>query len=504
MKAVAEKLDNNRVSLEIEVPAERVEAALERAYRKFVREVNIPGFRKGKAPRRIVEARFGVEVLYEDALEELLPEAYREALNITKVEAIDEPSLSDVHIEAGSPLRFRAEVEVMPDAELGEYKGLKVEKEIESVEEGDIDHALWHLQEESAQLVAVDRTAVEEGDHVTIDFEAFVDGKPFQGGAAKGYSLEVGSGSMIPGFEEQLVGAEVGQPKEFTVKFPDDYPREDLKGKDVLFKVTVQGIKVRQVPELDDEFAADVSDVSTLEELRAQIRKEMEEDARERADREVRNKLVDALTDSSSVEVPRVLVEREMNGILEDFALRLLFRGTSFARYLEETGQTEEEVREQARTEAERRAKATVVLQTLVKREGIAVSEEELQARIEEIVAANGNSERIRQELESPEGRERLRSSMLVEKAVDFLVEHADIEEKFVPSRGHGHHHHHDDQDDEYDHDHDEDGEDHDDLGGDSAEEIDDEDDEDDDEVDEDDDDDDDVDDDDDDVDEKD
>ena len=446
MKAVAERLPNNRVALQIEVEAERVDAALERAYRKLAREVNIPGFRKGKAPRKIIEARFGVEVLYEDALEELVPEAYREAIEANAIEPIDQPSVSDVHIEAGRPLTFRAEVEVMPEAELGEYKGIKVVKEIEAVEESDIDHALEHLQDENAELVAAERDVVEEGDVVTIDFEGYLDGKPFQGGAAKGYTLEVGSGQFIEGFEEQLVGARAGEEKEVSVKFPEDYPSETLRGKDVVFKVTVQAIKVRRVPELDDEFARDVSDAQTLDELKNQIRSEMEEAARARADREVREKVVDALTDASSVELPKVLVEREIDGAVEEFARRLMvIRGIRLNDYLEQTEQTIDDVRERFRSGAERRVKASIVLETLIKRAGITVSEEELQARIEEIAAANGDAERVRRDFERPERRSALRDSMAIEKAIDFLVEHADIEEKIVPSRGHGHHHHHHD-----------------------------------------------------------
>lgn len=464
MKAVAERLPNNRVALQIEVEAERVDAALERAYRKVAREVNIPGFRKGKAPRKIIEARFGVEVLYEDALEELVPEAYREAIEANAIEPIDQPNVTDVRIEAGRPLTFRAEVEVMPEAELGEYKGIKVEKEIEMVEESDIDHALEHLQDENAELVAAERDVVEDGDIVTIDFEGYLDGKPFQGGAAKGYALEIGSGHFIEGFEEQLVGARAGEEKEISVKFPEDYPSDELRGKDVVFKVTVHSIKVRRVPELDDEFAQDVSDAKTLEELKSQIRSEMEEAARSRADREVREKLVEALTDASSVEVPKVLVERELDEAVQEFARRLyVVRGIRLNDYLEQTGQSVDDVRERLRPEAERRVKTSIVIETLIKREGITVSEEELQARIEEIAAANGDVERVRRDFERPERRSSLKDSMAIEKAIDLLVEHAQIEEKLVPSRGHGHHHHHD-------HDHDED-----DLDGDDFDDLEDE-----------------------------
>ena len=289
MKATAERLEGNKVALSVEVDADRVEQALEQAYRKGVREVNVPGFRKGRVPRKVIEAKFGKEILYEEALEILLPEAYQEALKTTETEPIDQPELSDVEIEAGKPLRFRAEVDVIPEVELGEYKGIKVEKLVERVESKDIDHQLWHLQEENSELVSTDRDVVQDGDFVVIDFEGFIDGEPFQGGAGKGVTLEIGSGRFIEGFEEQLVGAKLGVEHEVKTTFPDDYPADELKGKEALFKVTVDSIKVKQVPQIDDDFARDFGDAETLLELRSKIRTEMEEAASKRAENEMRN-----------------------------------------------------------------------------------------------------------------------------------------------------------------------------------------------------------------------
>jgi len=473
VKAVAEKIAENRVALQIEVEAERVDAALERAYRKVVREVNVPGFRKGRVPRRIIEARFGKEILYEDALEELIPQAYMEALAQEKIEAIDQPEVTDVQIEAGSPLRFRAVVDVMPEAELGEYKGLKVEKEIEKVEESDVDHMLEHLREENAELVAVERTQVQQGDFVLIDYEGYVNGQPFSGGAAKGVTVEVGSGRFVDGFEEQLVGAEVGSEVEVRITFPESHPDDALRGKEALFKVKVHSIKERRLPELDDEFAADVSDAESLEALRAQIRSELEASARSRADEEVREKLVRMVTDASTVQLPKVLVERELDGMVNDFLRNLRYRGIDPERYLASANLTEASLREEFRPNAERRVKTEIVLQTIARREGITVSPEEVEADIERFVAASGDKEAARRRWDTPARRASIEHGLLVEKAVNLLVENAEVEEKEVPSRGHGHHHHHHHDEDEdlsepgHEHEHDHgDDEEHDDEHG--------------------------------------
>lgn len=454
MKAQAEKVSKNRVALTIEVDADEVDAALERAYRKVVREINVPGFRKGKVPRRIIEARFGVEVLYEDALDELIPRAYQEAVTAENLEVIDEPSFSDVHIEPGTPLRFRAEVDVMPEAELGEYKGLKAEKLVEKVEESDIDHMLEHLQDEQAQLVAVERTQVEDGDFVTIDFEGYIDGEPFEGGAAKGYTLQIGSGRFIDGFEEQLIGAEVGSEVEVNTTFPEDYGAEDLAGKDVLFKVTVHSIRVREVPELDDDFARDVSDAESLAELREQIRKEMEEEALERAEQEMRSKLIDQVVKATDVEAPKVFVDQEIDRIVDEFALSLIYQGINPQTYLEQTEQTVDDLRERFREEAEQRVKGFLTLRAIAQREGITVSPEEIQAHIDRLIAESDDPERTRRDWKDSDRLERLENQLTLDKAIDFLVEHADVEVKEIPSQGHGHHHHHHPDEDDHAHDH--------------------------------------------------
>lgn len=454
LKATAERLEKNRVALQVEVEAERVDAALERAYRKLVSRVNIPGFRKGRAPRKIVEARLGKEALYDEALDDLIPAAYREALEVTQTEPIDQPRLYDVEIEEGKPLRFRAEVEVKPEAELGEYKGLEVEKLVEQVEEKDVDHILEHLREDHSELVPADRQEVQRGDFALIDFEGFIDGEPFSGGAGKGYLLEIGSGRFIDGFEEQLIGAKVGEVTEVKVTFPADYRAESLRGKEALFKVTVRELKVKRLPELDDEFAKDVGDAETLEELRAKIRKDLEQAAAERAEREMRDKLVRIVRDNSVVDAPEVLVEGELAEMVNEFARSLVYSGIDPQAYFSRPGRSIEDLKNELRPEAVGRVKARLVLETIAKREGIVVQPDELEARIEEIASGRRDVDAVRKELQDPDRRAALRESLLLEKVVDFLVAQAKVEERAVPSRGHGHVHH--DHDHDHDHEHDE------------------------------------------------
>lgn len=455
MKATAEKLENGKVSLEIEVAPEQVEAALERAYRKVVKRLTIPGFRKGKAPRAVVERQYGTGILYEEALEQLVPEAYQQAVEQTEIEPIDQPQVDIVELEDGKPFRFKAEVTVKPEVQLGEYRGLKVTKWVSPVTDEQVDETLEQLRQQQAQLESVDRTTVEEGDFVIIDFEGFLDGQPFQGGAAKDFQLEIGSGQFIAGFEEQLVGAEVGQLTEVNVTFPEDYGSEDLAGKDAVFKVTVKSIKVRRLPELDDEFAKDVSDKDSLEELRALIRENLEEESERHSMSHVRDDLVNAATENAQVEVPDILVERQLQDMLAEFERNLMFRGMRLQDYLEMADLTEEKLAADMRPDAERRAKATLVLGAIIDAEGLRATDEEIQARIDELVGDSEGeaAERIRQRYSEPEMRDRLASSIEVGKAIDLLVNEAEVTEKEGSPHQHDHDHEHG-HDADHDHDH--------------------------------------------------
>lgn len=433
MKTSVEKLENDCVALEVEVDPEQVEEALDVAYRKVVRQINIPGFRKGRAPRSVVESRFGKEVLYEEAIEHLVPLAYEKALEINNLEPIDQPDIDIIEFESGKPFRFKATVQLKPEVELGEYRGVAVTKRIRKVDDHDVDHMLEHLREGQAQLVVAERDTVADGDYVVIDFEGYVDGEPFQGGAAKAYQLQVGSGHFIPGFEDQLIGAKVDEEIDVKVTFPENYHSEDLAGKDAVFKVTVHEIKVRQLPELDDDFAKDVSDKETLAELREQIRENLEKEAEDRADDALRNQVIEAVAAQANVNLPEVLVEREIQVMLDDMRQSLAYQGIPLERYLEATEQTLDQLKEEMRPDAEKRVKASLVIEAVAEAEGIQANAEDIEARIEEMLEGREGTEReeMKQALQREDVQERIASSIRVRKTVDFLVEHAQVTDEF-------------------------------------------------------------------------
>lgn len=431
MKATVEKLENDRVKLEIEVESEKVDSALDRAYRKVVKTVNVPGFRKGKVPRAVLERYYGVEVLYEEAVDVLVPDAYNKAVDETKIDPIDQPQIDVIELEPGKPFRFTAEVQVKPEVTLGEYKGVSATRRTQIVTDEMVEDVLERSRQSEAQLVEVDRTTVESGDFVRIDFEGYKDGAPFAGGAAKDFLLEIGSGRFIDGFEEQLVGATVGEEVEIKVTFPEEYHSTELAGQDAVFKVKVHGIKTRELPELDDEFAKDISDKETLAELRAEIRENLEKEYKRRADDQLRNDLIEAVSDLCEVHLPHVLVHRESHAMTEDFLNDLYRNGIDPDAYMKENNLTFGSIEEQFEPQAERRAKASLVLEAIGEAEGITVTDEEVDARIDEMVGDDEeSSDKYREQLNEPEVRERIASSIKVTKTIDFLVEHAHITEE--------------------------------------------------------------------------
>lgn len=431
MKATVEKLENARVKLEIEVEPERVATALDRAYRKVVKDVNVPGFRKGRVPRPVLERMYGVGVLYEDAIEDMVPEAYDAAVTENGLEPIDQPEINVIEIEPGKPFRFSAEVQLKPEVKLGEYKGVSVTRRLQPVTDEMIDEVIERYRESLAQLVEPDRTVVEQGDFVRIDFEGYKDGVPFAGGAAKDFTLEIGSGQFIDGFEEQLIGATVGETLEVNVTFPEEYHSQELAGKPAVFKVTVHGIKVKELPELDGEFVKDVSDKETLAELRDEIRENLEKEFKRQADSAVRDELVDIISDRCEVDIPHVMVHRESHGLVHEFLHDLSHRGVNPDTYLESNGLSFADLEEQFESQAERRVKYALVIEAIGKAEGIEVTQEEIDKRIDEMVGETG-SDAYRQQLNQPETRDRLESSLQVTKIIDFLVEHADITDEVV------------------------------------------------------------------------
>lgn len=437
MKTQVEKLPNSRVALEIEVDTPRVEEALERAYRRVVRRIDIPGFRRGRAPRAIVERRIGREALLQEALDELLPEVFQEAVQEADIRPIDEPVFDVQEAEEGKPLRLKAEVDVRPEVQLAEYRGLEAEKVIRRVSDDDVERLLQAYQERHAQLVVPDRDKAEAGDFVTIDFDGFIDGQPFQGGAARGQMVEIGSGMMIPGFEDQLVGQAIGETRDVRVVLPEENVPEQLRGKEAVFQVTLKEIKVKQVPPIDDELAKEVGEADTLEEWRQVLRERLERLAGEDARARLRDDLARQLVERSVVEIPESMVRQAILGLLEEFALDLAQQGIPFEEYLQRTGTTMDQLWEEARPRAERRIRTGLVLDALAKAENISVTDEEIQAERERMSSnaqpqpseAGGTDP----ELDRAEAA-RIERALLTRKVLDLLEAEAKVEERWVDS----------------------------------------------------------------------
>lgn len=437
MKTQVEKLPNSRVALEIEVDTPRVEEALERAYRRVVRRIDIPGFRRGRAPRAIVERRIGREALLQEALDELLPEVFQEAVQEADIRPIDEPVFDVQEAEEGKPLRLKAEVDVRPEVQLAEYRGLEAEKVIRRVSDDDVERLLQAYQERHAQLVVPDRDKAEAGDFVTIDFDGFIDGQPFQGGAVRGQMVEIGSGMMIPGFEDQLVGQAIGETRDVRVVLPEENVPEQLRGKEAVFQVTLKEIKVKQVPPIDDELAKEVGEADTLEEWRQVLRERLERLAGEDARARLRDDLARQLVERSVVEIPESMVRQAILGLLEEFALDLAQQGIPFEEYLQRTGTTMDQLWEEARPRAERRIRTGLVLDALAKAENISVTDEEIQAERERMSSnaqpqpseAGGTDP----ELDRAEAA-RIERALLTRKVLDLLEAEAKVEERWVDS----------------------------------------------------------------------
>lgn len=428
MKVNWERTENNTVQMHVEVPAERVEEALQKAYRKVVKNVSLPGFRKGKVPRQILEMRFGPEILYEDAVDILLPQAYSEAVEQSGIEPVDRPNITDLKIEKGAPLTFTAEVTVKPEVELGKYKDIEAEKPVFKVTEKDVDDYLERLRQSHARIEVSPDETVSEGDFVTIDFEGCIDGEPFEGGKAENYELEIGSKTFIPGFEEQILGMQRGEEKEIEVTFPEDYRAEHLAGKKATFKVKVHEIKRRVVPEIDEDFVKEVSEFDTVEELRQDAENKLKQAVEEQSEQYLRNNVVRAVVSNASVDIPTVMIDDEVDRLIREREQNLMYSGISLQQYLELVGKTLDDLRADLRPVAEEDVKTDLVLSKLAEEEEIEVSDEEFDARLEEL-AKNQNQpvEFFRKLLEVRGTGETLRQAFRKDKVVDFLVENCQI-----------------------------------------------------------------------------
>lgn len=427
MTAKWEKLEGNSGVLTVEVDSARVDTALDEAFKKVVKKVNVPGFRKGKVPRKMFEQRFGVESLYQDALDIILPEAYAEAIDEAGIEPVDRPDIDIEQMEKGENLIFKATVTVKPEVELGDYKGLEVEAQDVSVSDEDVEEELKQLQERHAELVAVEEGEVQNGDTVVMDFEGFVDGEAFEGGQAENYSLEIGSGQFIPGFEEQLVGAKTGEETEVNVEFPEEYHSEELAGKPATFKVKVHDIKRKELPELDDEFAKDVNEeVETLDELKKDLREKLQTSKEQQADAEKRDALVEKASENVSVDIPEAMVNTEADRMLQEFEQRLQAQGMTLDMYYQFAQTDAEGMKAQFHEDAEKRVRMNLTLEAISEAENLEVSDEEVDQEIEKMAEMYQRSaDEIKQILAMQGGADTLKGDLKVRKAIDFLVENS-------------------------------------------------------------------------------
>ncbi|SHI89114.1 trigger factor [Geosporobacter subterraneus DSM 17957] len=424
MSSVVVKKENNEVTLKIEATAAEFEKAVEKSYQKMKGKFNINGFRKGKAPRKLIELQYGEGVFYEEAINELFPKAYEQAIQKHNIEPVDRPAIDIEQIGKGQDFIFTATVTVKPEVKLGEYKGIEVEQIEYNVKEEDIDAEIQRLRERNARLVAVERP-VKDGDTLIIDYAGFVGDHQFAGGTAEKQTLVIGSGQFIPGFEEQLIGTEIGQEVEVKVTFPEQYHAEDLAGKEALFKVTVHEIKEKEMPVLDDEFAKDVSEHDTLAELKEDIRKRQEETAKNRAERERRDAILDKAVANAEVDIPKVMVEDEIESMLNDFDRQLQFQGLNLESYLKYANKKIEEIKEQMKDDAYNRVKTQLTLEAIAKEENIEVSEEEVDQEIEKYAKQyNTDVEKFKKSMR-PQDYGYMKEGIKIKKAVDFIVQQA-------------------------------------------------------------------------------
>lgn len=426
MKATWEKTEKHAGVLEVEVDAEQVAKALDKAFRKIVTKVNVPGFRRGKVPRHIFEARFGVESLYPEAIDILLPDAYRTAVEQTGIEPVDRPEVDVEQFAKGQPFRFKAKVTVKPEVKLGQYKGLEVSAADTEVTEEEIARELERLQHRHAELVVVDEGPARMGDIVSIEYEGTVDGQPFEGGKGVHSSLELGSGTFITGFEEQVAGMHIAEEKDIRVTFPEDYREASLAGKNVVFRVKLNGIKRKNLPPLDDEFAKDISEFETLDEFKRDLADKMKERKIREAERKREADLVEKAAQNAEVDIPEVMIEREIDRMMHDLENRLRFQGLNLQLYYQLTGKDEAKAREELRDEAARTVRNRLVLEAIAKAEGLEVSEDELQAELERLAGLyNRPVEELRERFARNGYLDELKADMKIRKAVELLVQNS-------------------------------------------------------------------------------
>ena len=428
MTATWEKKEGNEGVLSVTVPAEKVDKAIDQAFKKVVKQINVPGFRKGKVPRPIFEQRFGVEALYQDAVDILLPEAYGEAIDETGIKPVDQPEINVTSIEKGSEMTFEANVVVEPEVQLGDYKGLEIEKQnVELTDEElqeSIDHQLGHL----AEMVVKEDGAIENGDTVNIDFDGYVDGEQFEGGQAEGYDLEIGSGSFIPGFEEQLVGVKTGEEKDVNVIFPEEYHAEELAGKEATFKTKVNEIKFKDVPELTDEIANELdAEANTVDEFKENLRKRLTEQKETDAENNQKEEAINKAANNATIDVPEAMINTELDRMVQEFGQRMQQQGLNLETYFQISGQDESQLREQMKDDAEERVKTNLTLTAIADAEEVEVSDDDIDKELEKMSGQfNISVEDIKQTLGNTDI---VKNDVRIQKVIDLLVEEAKLVE---------------------------------------------------------------------------
>lgn len=427
MAVKTEQVEKNLVKLTFEISREELLAGIDKAYRKNMKKISVPGFRKGKVPKAVIEKYYGEEVFYDDAINFVLPDIYDAAVKEADIVPVARPEIELGEITKGEPIAVTALVTTKPEVKLGKYKGIKLDKIEYTVSDEDVDKDIDAVRKKNARLITVEDRAVENGDIAVIDFEGFADGVAFPGGKGENYELEIGSGSFIPGFEEQLIGAKAEDEVDVNVTFPTEYHAEDLAGKDATFKVKVHEIKTREYPELDDDFASEVSEFETLDEYKKSVREKLEKAAEEKAKTETENAIVDKAVEASSVDIPAAMIEAQIDRMVNDFAQRLSYQGMNLDMYMKYTGSTMESFREGFKEQAEKQVRISLIVEAVAKAEAIEATEAEVEEKIAEMGKMyNMEAEKLKELLGESE-LEGISKEIAFTKAIDFLVENASI-----------------------------------------------------------------------------
>ena len=425
MSLQVEKMEKNMAKLTIEVSAEELEKALQGAYNKQKGQISVPGFRKGKVPRQVIEKMYGAAIFYDDAANALIPEAYSKAYDESGLEIVSQPKIEVVQIEKGKPFIFTAEVATKPEVTLGEYKGLKVDKVSNRVTAKEVEAKLEEEQKKNARTITVEDRAVQDGDEVVLDFEGFVNGVAFAGGKGENYPLTIGSGSFIPGFEEQLIGVEAEKEVEVNVTFPEEYHAEDLAGKEAVFKCTVHEIKTKELPELDDEFAAEVSEFDTLDEYKADIKAKIKEQKIAEGKRQKEDQAVEKAGANATMEIPEAMIDTQVQQMAQEFAQRMQSQGLTMEQYFQFTGLTADKMMEEMRPQAVKRIETRLVLEAIAKAENIEITDEKVDEEIAKMAEMyKMEVEKLKEYMGEAE-KEQMKADMAVQEAVTILVENS-------------------------------------------------------------------------------